>query len=255
MDWHSKETASGRIMNFNATQPKSQIINTAKNFIERVLRISDEEFHTKNTRKIYTILTENSFPVKLISNLIEEINRRFKNNNRVSNTENINDKRFYSVQYIPGLTDNRNIRTAIKQNNISFAYKANKTLNTIFTNVKTPIDQQQQNNIVYEISCRGSKEQQCNQIYIGTTKRALATRMGEHRMDIAKGKDSTALSQHVLSTGHTADLEQVRIIDKERIERKRFTKESLHIQKQINRTMNLKEDTSNINASYMVAIK
>ena len=74
-------------------------------------------------------------------------------------------------------------------------------------------------------------------------------------MDIAKGKDSTALSQHVLSTGHTADLEQVRIIDKERMERKRFTKESLHIQKQINRTMNLKEDTSNINASYMVAIK
>lgn len=90
--------------------------------------------------------------------------------------------------------------------------------------------------------------------YIGTTKRSLETRIGEHKKDIEKQKETTALSNHVLKTGHIADFNQVKILDKENIEKKRYTIESLRIQQKADYTMNFKEDTDNIKASYRVAI-
>lgn len=253
-DWYAKETSTGRIMNFYATQPKNQIINTAKNFIYRVLNISDERFYHKNIPKIQQILTDNSFPKNLIKTLIENVRNQIRNKIQKTKHASDEDKHFYSVRYIPGLTDNRNIKTTIQSKNICYAYKPNQTLSTIFTNVKTPIDKQQQCNIVYEIQCNGGNDQNCDLIYIGTTKRTLETRVGEHMVDINKRKDSTALSQHINQTGHTADFENVKILDKETMEKKRMTIESLRIQQQIRRTMNHKEDTDNINTSYRVAI-
>lgn len=239
-------------MNFNATQPRNQIINTAKNFIERVLKISDKQFHTQNIRIIKQILKDNSFPNKLVETLIEDTNRRLKNNYQRDSTVTTENKNVYSVQYIPELTDKRNLKTTINKENICFAYKPNLTLSQIFTNVKAPIEKQQHNSVIYEIQCKGSDAEKCNLIYIGTTKRALGIRMGEHKMDIEKKKESTALTQHIIKTGHSADFTKVKVIDKENMEKKRYTKESLHIQKNINKTVNLKEDTNQINASYII---
>lgn len=118
-----------------------------------------------------------------------------------------------------------------------------------------PVEKQQQNNVVYEIACKGNDEQKCDLIYIGTTKRNLQTRMCEHKNDIEKQKESTALSKHMICEKHKPDFERIKILDVETKQRKRFTIESLRIQQNIDRTMNLKEDTNNISFSYRVAIK
>lgn len=255
-DWYTKESASGRIMNFNSTQPKNQIINTAKNFIFRVLNISDKIYHKNNIKKITKILMENSFPNKIINSLVNDTYKKLEKQNLTSHKiDDNNDKIFLSVKYIPGLTDNKNIKSAVTvTEQIAFAYKPNTTLNTIFTNTKAPINKQQRSNVVYEIPCGGDNENSCSLVYVGTTKRTLETRMGEHKNDINKKKETSAYSQHILQTGHNANFEDVKILDTERMERKRYTIESLRIQQKINRTMNHKEDINNINTSYRVAI-
>lgn len=256
-DWHAKSTSSGRIMNFNATQPKSQIINTAKSMIQRILTISDDQYHTKNTKEIIEILTNNSFPKKLTLQLIDETKRIIKtrkNKQTTLNTDSNTDRIFHGVKYIPGLIDNKNLRTTMTTKNICFAYKPNRTLSAIFSNTKHPIEKQQQCNVVYEIACKGDGNESCDRVYIGTTKRMLQTRMNEHKIDIEKKKEKTALSQHIANTGHTADFDDVRILDRERKEKKRLTIESLRIQQKIERTMNVKEDTDNISSSYSVVI-
>ena len=98
------------------------------------------------------------------------------------------------MRYISGLTNKCNLKQVIDTSNIIPAYKPNKTLNAIFTNTKSKIDKLQQNNVVYEIKCLGSGEQQCGRIYIETTKRSLETRIKEHEADIKKTKrnDSTS---------------------------------------------------------------
>ncbi|XP_075158034.1 uncharacterized protein LOC142231304 [Haematobia irritans] len=258
-DWFSKETSSGRIINFNSTQPRNQITNTAKSLIRRILSISDEEFHGKNFKIISRILSTNSFPKKLIEELINEIKGKIKHDSQELDViKGHNDATaetvFYSVRYVPGLTDKKHLKPIIQTNNICFAYKPNSTLSCIFSKVKSPIDKQQQSNVVYEIPCRGNNNEPCDLLYIGTTKRNLHTRVNEHRMDIEKKKESTALSQHILRHGHTADFENVRILERENKERKRLTLESLRIQQNIDRTMNVKEDTDNLSVSYRVAI-
>lgn len=251
-DWYHKSMASGRIMNYHTTQPKSQIINTAKSFIMRVLRISDQDFHKSNINEITKILINNSFPKKVITQLIQDTIRKLKDGSPNNREET---HKYCSLKYIPGLTDNRNMKMIInKTQNICYAYKANKTISQIFSNVKTPIDKQQQHNIVYEIECNGNDEQSCDLVYIGTTKRTLQTRMGEHKTDIEKGTQKTALAQHISKTGHKANFENVKILDKESKDDKRYTIESLRIQQKIERTMNLKEDTNNISVSYRIAI-
>lgn len=256
-DWYSKSTSSGRLMNYNATQPKYQIINTARNFISTVLNISDKVFHSKNTQKIYEILSSNSFPRKIIQELIFQTNKHLEHQQKKppkDNTDCNAEKHFYSVKYIPGLTDSKCINDTIKTENICFAYKPHTTLSTIFSKTKTPIPKQQRSNVVYEVKCKGSNEEDCNLIYIGMTRRTLETRISEHQTDIEKKRESTGLSQHIMKSCHTPDFANVRILDTEKIEKKRLTIESLRIQQNIKYTMNLKEDTNNINASYRVAI-
>lgn len=94
--------------------------------------------------------------------------------------------------------------------------------------------------MVYEIKCKGKQNEDCNKVYIGTTKRSLGTRLSEHDADIRKRKNNTALAQHVLTSGHTADLVNTKILDVEKRERIRYTLESLRIMQNRERTVNKK---------------
>lgn len=251
-DWYTKNIASGRIINYNSNQPKSQIINTAKNLINKVSEICDVQYNNNNMEKLTKILKDNSFPKHIINNLTKL--HKFPQNNRNGNP-NMNNKKYFSTKYIPGLTDSNNIKFTINKNNTILAYKPNKTLNTIFTNTKTPIEKLQQNNVVYQIPCKGDAHNNCDLVYIGTTKRCLGVRINEHMMDISKNKESTALSKHIMQTKHTPDFQNVTILNKESNAKKRYTTESLRIQQKINKTMNKKEDTDNLSAIYRFIIK
>ncbi|XP_055854557.1 uncharacterized protein LOC129918193 [Episyrphus balteatus] len=259
-NWYAKETASGRMINFHSNQPTKQKINTAQNFINKVLDLSDKRFETDNIRKIKTILKLNDYPNYIINNLFKSRTEKLKtnlNNNNNNNTitkSNNNTKKFFSVPYVPKLTDNRSLHQIIQKENISFAHKSNFTLKPIFTNTKSKIQKQQQHNVVYEIKCNGKKNENCDLVYIGQTKRNLATRLAEHEADIRKHKETTGLSQHITTSGHTVDFKNVTILDRERKLNTRLTLESLRIQQQIKRTMNTKEDTDSIKQSYAVAI-
>lgn len=134
------------------------------------------------------------------------------------------------------------------------AHKSNQTMQEIFKRTKTKEDKQKQHNVVYEITCKGNEKEKCGKVYVGTTKRMLGVRIGEHQNDINKGLAKTALSQHTTESGHTADLTNVKILDRENKENKRYTLESLRIQQRIARSINTKEDKDNTKLQYSIAI-
>ncbi|XP_036345468.1 uncharacterized protein LOC118754704 [Rhagoletis pomonella] len=252
LDWYSKPTSSGRLINYYSSQPTKYKINTAKNLIHKILTISHTRFHDANIEKINKILICNNYPAKLIRELINQ--QIMKNNIHPNTTPNIDTtkttKKFYSVTYIPNLTDNFD-HSITKPQNTALAYKSNYTLSTIYTKTKCPVDVHQQSDVVYEIKCKGKENEECGKVYIGTTKRALGVRLGEHEADIRKQKSSTALAQHITTSGHTADFANAKVIDKEKRESTRYTLESLRIMQRREKTMNRKEDTDNIAAAYI----
>lgn len=231
LDWYAKPTSSGRLINYLSAQPFKYKINTAKNLIHKILTISHQQFKETNICKIKKILSSNNYPHHLIQSLIEQkVTEINKKQNRTPTTKTTDGtKQYHSVTYIPKFHQQLNHEINTNNPNIKLAYRTNCTLSSIFTQTKTPIKLHQQNNVVYEITCKGSENEDCNKVYIGTTKRALGVRLSEHESDIKKKKNSTALAQHVLTSGHTADLANVRILDKEKRERTRYTIESLRI--------------------------
>ena len=124
----------------------------------------------------------------------------------------------------------------------------------MFIQKKDRIEKEQQHDVVYEITCKGNDREQCNRIYIGTTKRTLVTRVGEHKKDIAKNKQATALAQHSTELEYVPDFDNIRILDKEKKLSTRFTLESLRIQQKLTKTINTKEDVDNISSAYITAI-
>lgn len=256
-NWYSKSTSSGRMINYLSTQPNSQKINTATNFINKILDISDVQFKDDNINKIKTILQMNNYPNFIINNLIQKkVNQTTNPINKTTTTNNNNSIiRYFSMRYIPKLTDGRSLHSIIKQESASYAYKSNATLRNIFTNTKAPIEKNQQHNVVYEVCCGGTEGEKCNLTYIGTTKRQLGIRMTEHKADIKKKKPSTGLSQHIIDSGHIPNFDDVRVLDKEKRMTTRYTLESLRIQQKIRRTMNTQEDRDNTIVSYALAIK
>ncbi|XP_036320550.1 uncharacterized protein LOC118735060 [Rhagoletis pomonella] len=256
LNWYSKPISSGRIINFLSAQPLKYKINTARNLVTKIPTISHQRFRDENVGKIHEILKRNNYPIHMTKNLIEQalmkINKQHNNTSAVANTET---KQFYSVTYVPKLTGK--LPQTIKKNkpNITLAYKSNCTLSTIFTRTKSPIEPQQQSNIVYKIKCQGKQNEERNKIYIGTTKRSLSTRLSEHDADIRKKKNNTALAQHILTSGHTADLANTKILDRENREKIRYTLESLRIMQKRERTVNKKEDTNDIAATYLLCLQ
>ena len=54
-NWYSKPTSSGRMINYLSTQPHNQKLNTAFNFINKVLTTSHDTFLDNNIKKIRNI--------------------------------------------------------------------------------------------------------------------------------------------------------------------------------------------------------
>ena len=52
-------------------------------------------------------------------------------------------------------------------------------------------------------------------MYIQTTKRTLAKRVGENKQDITKNKQTTALAQHCAKLQHVPDIVNIKILDTE----------------------------------------
>lgn len=257
-NWYTKPMSSGRMINYLSTQPERYKINTAKNLVNKILDISDAQFHEENITKIRRILKKNNYPNAIINKLVNEKIYQLKQQKKGKNTEREKQdqlKTYYSITYIPHLTDKNLSKTInIDREKTTFAHKSNLTLNTIFTRKKPPIEKTQQSDVVYKIPCKGKQNEICNLVYIGTTKRKLAVRLSEHKADIKKIKTTTALSQHMIENDHKADFENVSILARERRTNTRYTLEGLHIQQNSKRVMNHKEDIDNISSIYSAAI-
>ena len=253
LDWYQKPMASGRLINYFSQHPKQVVINTATNFIRRVLNTSDKVFHEQNKIKITNILQNNSFPLHLINSLIKK-----------QSTHTIPDKNekklvYKSMPYIPGLSERFKNSKLYDKEKFCIASKTTNTLKSLYTNMKSKIDKEEKSNVVYEIACKGG-ENKCNMVYVGTTKSKLKTRISGHKSDhkcrTNISTQKTALTSHCAHYSHTPDFDNVKILQQENNYSKRFVLEMLHIiNTPTEKRINFKTDTDGCAHSYRHLVK
>lgn len=247
-DWYKKPTSSGRLINYNSKQPKQMIINTAKNFISRVLDISNIVFRQKNIKVIMDTLISNSFPQNLIRTLLNQYFNPMLRTNLVTNAQQFSYK---SILYIQNLS-NRILNAPIRnKDNVRIAFKSANVLRTsLFSNLKGAFSKEDKSNIVYKINCLGDGTSNCPSVYVGTSMQKLKNRISGHRSDINnRHSQKTALAQHCIDEGHRPDFTNVEILQTETNYNKRMLLEMLHILDTEN-TVNRRSDCEGLSSIY-----
>lgn len=258
-DWYKKNIASDRILNYYSNHPEAQKLNTARNFISRVLTLSSQKFHGKNKISITDMLTRNNYPPPVIRKLITRC--MHTRNTHTEHTENTNTNTkptiYRRVTYVRGVSEK--IEKVVKAftTGTKLAYSSYKCLRNVHSKLKDPVPKLKRSNLIYRIPCLGDGNgTACNQSYVGQTKQYLGSRLQNHKRDLRKVSDpaipKTALMDHFGTLDHYPDFSGVEVLATQRNLSKRLTTEALHIY--THDTYNIKRDTDDLAPVYCALI-
>lgn len=249
-DWFHKKTWSGRYLDYNSWLPMTYKKNTVGILTQKILTLSDPDFHQKNFKILQQTLISNNYPIKLIKQIINS-KIQTQNDQQINSTTTTNiQQKYVSVPYIKNLFEN--ISSLSKKLNIKTVGRAQKNLTrTIFTKKKDVTPKELKSNIIYRAKCPSP----CNRNYIGQTKQSLHKRVYQHIYDkTSKSKTKSALSKHLLEENHTITIDDFQIIKKEKNYQKRSIAEMIEIKKCEN-PLNQQTDTSYLSNRYDHIIK
>ena len=82
---------------------------------------------------------------------------------------------------------------------------------------------EKKSNIVYQVPCS------CGRVYIGETKRALETRMKEHKAATRRGElEKSAITEHAWNYHHQVEWDEIKVLDEAANNTTLLIKEALH---------------------------
>ncbi|XP_050507982.1 uncharacterized protein LOC126885454 [Diabrotica virgifera virgifera] len=251
VDWYRKPLSSGRYLNYSSYHKHAMKINLIKAMKNRVLKISDVSFHSKNLKILLHLFLENGYPETLLRKLLfntSNIQPTIVNNNvDADNSQTIDIPNTnvaymtlpYTSEIAPKLT-----RLFKPFENIKLAFRTALTVNRVFSKVKEKTPVLSKTDTVYSLPCLN-----CNQIYIGQTSRRLKDRITSHRSDCRLYPDRSALGEHSFNNDHRIDYNNVRVLDRESHAAKRLFLEMVHINKNPN-SMNHRTDIGHLNEMF-----
>ncbi|KAJ8952561.1 hypothetical protein NQ318_006926, partial [Aromia moschata] len=115
------------------------------------------------------------------------------------------NSKFASLPYEPKFT--RGLDKNFKNININLVYNSKNKLQTLLGKPKDKINNNEKSGI-YEISCKN-----CDQKYIGQTKRYILTRFKEHMAHLKYGRtEKFCVAQHAFDNNHRIDINNLKFI-------------------------------------------
>jgi hypothetical protein len=244
--WYRKPIAIGRLLNYESCHPMSQKIASAYGFMHRVFSLTTDCDENELHEMIKDTLRKNNFPRTLSNGLIQTYKIRRTGNRSRNNNE---EKKYRSLLFVDGLS--QQIKNVVKKGDpkIEVAFKPMRTVQTVYSKLKTREEKWRKSCIIYRIPCK-----QCRLAYIGKTRQYFRKRLQQHRTDanavLKKGKNSekTALTQHMAKTGHTFDFQNATILSRNSSARRLNYLEMFCIR--ANHCCNLRTDVSKLSVAY-----
>ena len=251
-DWYLKPTHSGRYLNYYSVSPFQYKINVIKNLIHRSTHISSPQFHNKNLKIIKQFLLNNNYPSSLINKIINTTTINSNNNSNNNNNDGINIQppNFFSIPYIPTLSEK--IKNIFKSENVQISFKNHNSIyKNFFSKLKEKNEKLQNSKLVYKIDCKN-----CDATYVGQTSQYLSIRLKQHSYDVQKHKkyfypnsNLTSLVQHSSNNKHEFDFNNPSILIQEPNYFKRIFLEMVYIKKFKN-SINKRTDIENLSNIY-----
>lgn len=174
-------------------------------------------------------------------------NHNKNKHNSYMETEDANRKRFFTIPYVPSISERFNIIT--KHLDVRLSYFNLNKLHRFIKVHKDPVPKSACSNVVYKIECEN-----CDASYVGQTSRQLHTRIKKHRNHIRQNTSyHSVITDHRLHFNHDFKWNDVRILDREPIYNKCLISEMIYIKRQDN-VSNLQTDTDSLHEAYVNTI-
>ena len=190
------------------------------------------------------ILQDNNYPRKFINRYTHT--RLCKIKQKSQHKDTFTHNRFTSQISLPFTDQFDKIASILKPFNFRVLPLVKKSFNSIIKLGKDVTDKWDRTNVVYKFTCKS-----CPASYVGETKRALRTRINEHKKN---NNPEAVVYQHTKNFSHEFDWNNVKIIDYESNYKKRIISEMIHI-KCNKHNVNKKEDVKFLNSSYVPLLR
>lgn len=213
IDIYRKNTNTDRYITSDSNH-SMQHKRSALNFlVHRLLNFPlSKTNYRKEFLKIKEIAAYNGFSETLVTNLIRKCKLRLsiskittlgQSNNKVVN-------KYVKLPNFPAYT--KGLNKIMSKFDLKIVTSSNNSLSNYLGNPKDPVDMHEKSGI-YKISCKD-----CNQVYVGQTKRNLKTRYKEHLADIKyKRFDKSSVALHMLENNHKVDdIKLIKKVDNKR---------------------------------------
>lgn len=242
LNWYRKTTSSNKFINYLSNHNINIKINFIKEMKERINKICHESYRQDGLKRLFDILRQNGYPTSMINKLIYASNETTESNQQNQVRNEPTNKLYASFPDIKGLTSK--IKSIFRDEEVLVTTYNQKTVKSLYTILKDPIQKTLKSNVVYQLSC-----QDCHGIYVGQTSQWVKNRINLHRSDIRSGKDRCALATHAHNLDHQIDFENVEILKTENNYHKRLIHEMIQINKREN-SINKKSDTKKLSNIY-----
>ena len=144
---------------------------------------------------IQNVLTSNSYPTWLL-------NRKLKIKSDPLFATLAMLSKHAVLRYFPMFQSfQKKLKLILPRHGIRTVFKPPQKLGGLLSSFKDAIEPGYRQGAIYKINCSD-----CDQCYIGETKRWFETRKKEHMSDVKNsGNNATALSKHAVELGHSID--------------------------------------------------
>ena len=208
VDIFRKPTTTDTVIHAKSNQSWQIKMSAFHSLIHRLLNVPlNKVNYLKELNIIKTIAQNNGYNAKLIDKLVK--NKKHKNILKEfyshNSDNNKNDKKWFSVNYVSGISNKISNSLnkldinciAVNKNNLAKYLVNNKEKGNI--NTKSGI---------YQINCND-----CDAIYIGQTGRCLQTRIKEHRHQILHNQRKTGFAEHCIDHNHYFTNDRVKLLN------------------------------------------
>ena len=216
-----KPTHTDKYLDFQSHHPMAHKISVIRTLYSHarepsstmVQRVREEE-------RVLRVLKENGYPGSLIQRELLRSVTRLATDPPSSSVEPVARVSLLYVNHI-----SHAIARILRNIDIMVSFHPHHTLHQHLVRVKDIIPVESRNGIIYKIPCKD-----CPNSYVGQTKRCLAIRLKEHQRSVYTGdRDSSALAEHALDTGHSIDWDHASVLNTCQNLKQRLCLESWHI--------------------------
>ena len=207
---YRKPTHTNQCLSFtshHSTRSKQSVItalfNRAENVIPNNTELKQEQEH------ITKVLQSNGYSKPFIDRTRRQwhLKQQNKNNNQPAEKEPEPVRRI-NLLHIQGISEQ--LQRTLSQHDIKSTFYTTTTLHKILPSPKDPIPTEKTHNIIYKLDCKD-----CDDVYIGESKRAYQTRIGEHISAVRKADTKRYETDHCWKFNHDFNWTENKILGHE----------------------------------------